>query len=25
LLPHAFVIDCDAVGCACTEVVALAV
>lgn len=25
LLPHAFVIDCDAVGCACTEVIALAV
>ncbi|OBB65095.1 MULTISPECIES: hypothetical protein [unclassified Mycobacterium] len=25
LLPHAFVIDCDAVGCECFEAVALAV
>ncbi|MGB8389564.1 hypothetical protein [Mycobacterium sp.] len=25
LLPHAFVIDCDAVGCGCAESVALAV
>jgi hypothetical protein len=25
LLAHAFVIDCDAVGCTCTELIALAV
>jgi hypothetical protein len=25
LLAHAFIIDCDAVGCTCTELVALAV
>lgn len=25
LLPHTFVIDCDAVGCGCTEPVALAI
>ena len=25
LLPHTFVIDCDAVGCGCTESVALAI
>ncbi|TVS77319.1 hypothetical protein [Mycobacterium helveticum] len=25
LLPHTFVIDCDAVGCGCAESVALAV
>lgn len=25
LMPHAFVVDCDAVGCRCAEVDALAV
>ncbi|AKN15753.1 hypothetical protein [Mycobacterium haemophilum] len=25
LLPHGFVVDCDAVGCGCAELVALAV
>ena len=25
LLPHAFVVDCDAIGCECSESIALAV
>jgi hypothetical protein len=25
LLPHTFVVDCDAIGCGCTESIALAV